>query len=154
MTKANTSVDLLRMIDPFGGLYSCWPYIGQRWHRDGYGYPKRNQKPTLAHRWSYEHHYGVCLTPKIVIRHICDNPACCNPLHLLPGTQADNHRDMHERQRWKPGKHPMALNQKTIEKIIQLRKTGLSYAKIATTLGCSIPTVEKYWLRHLNDSLM
>lgn len=25
-----------------------------------------------------------------VIRHLCHNPACCNPKHLLVGTRADN----------------------------------------------------------------
>lgn len=35
----------------------------------------------------------------IVIRHTCDNPLCCNPRHLIPGTQADNVRDMVERGR-------------------------------------------------------
>jgi len=154
MTKANTSVELLQMIDPFGGLSSCWLYVGKRWHKDGYGYPKRNQKAVLAHRWSYEHHYNVQLTSDTVIRHTCDNPACCNPLHLLPGTQGDNIKDMHERKRWKPGKHPMALHQETIEKIIQLKKTGLSYAKVAATVGCSMPIVRKYWFRHLDDSLL
>ena len=47
MTKANTSIELLQMIDPFGGLFSCWNYVGKRWHKDGYGYPKRNQKLIL-----------------------------------------------------------------------------------------------------------
>jgi hypothetical protein len=41
MTRANNSVSLLAMIDPFGGLDSCWLYIGKL-----YGYPKRNQKCT------------------------------------------------------------------------------------------------------------
>jgi len=146
MTKANTSVDLLGMIDPSGGLYSCWPYIGRRWHRDGYGYPKRNQKGILAHRWSYEHHYDVELTPKTVIRHKCDNPACCNPLHLMPGSQADNINDMHQRKRWKPGRHPLTLNEKTVSQIIELRRQGLSQDKIASIVGCSQPTVGKYLL--------
>ncbi len=144
MTKANTSVDLLGMIDPSGGLYSCWPYVGQRWHRDGYGYPKRNQKPMLAHRWSYEHHYDVHLTPSVIIRHSCDNPACCNPLHLLPGSQADNHKDMHQRNRWKPGKHPFALDENSIDLILELKGKGLSQDKIAAVVGCSQPTVGKY----------
>ena len=151
MAKANTPVDLLGMIDPSGGLSSCWPYIGKRWHKDGYGYPKRNQKSILAHRWSYEHHYNVDLTPNVVIRHCCDNRSCCNPLHLLAGTQSDNHKDMHDRSRWRPGKHPLALDKRVVDEIYRLRKTGLSQDKIATIVGCSQPTVGKYLGR--NESL-
>jgi hypothetical protein len=147
MTKANTNQDLLQMIDPFGGLSSCWPYIGKRWHKDGYGYPKRNQKAILAHRWSYEHHYGVFLTSDIIVRHICDNRTCCNPLHLLTGSQAENIKDMHQRKRWKPGKHPWSLNKETIDEIIKLKETGLSQDKIAAVIGCSQPTVGKYLKR-------
>lgn len=29
-----------------------------------------------------------------VIRHMCDNPSCCNPAHLLEGTVADNNHDI------------------------------------------------------------
>jgi hypothetical protein len=39
------------------------------------------------------------VTSKMVIRHTCDNPSCINPSHLLIGTQADNVRDMWERNR-------------------------------------------------------
>jgi hypothetical protein len=148
MTKANTSVDLLGMIDPSGGLYSCWPYVGKRRHKDGYGYPKRNQKAVLAHRWSYEHHYNVMLNPSKVVRHACDNPLCCNPLHLLLGSQADNHKDMHDRNRWKPGKHPLTLDKRVIDEIFRLRQKGLSQDKIAYLIGCSQPTVGKYLKRH------
>ena len=151
MIKANTSVDLLGMIDPSGGLYSCWLYIGQRWHRDGYGYPKRNQKGILAHRWSYEHHYGVQLTSETVVRHTCDNPACCNPLHLILGSQADNVKDMHKRSRWKPGIHPNKLSAQTISKIKELRKTGMSQQKIADQVGCSQWTVSKYLKTQASD---
>jgi hypothetical protein len=145
MTKANNSVSLLAMIDPFGGLDSCWPYIGKRWHKDGYGYPKRNQKPMLAHRWSYEHHYDVLLTPAIIIRHTCDNPACCNPLHLLPGTQADNVRDAVSRNRMRTNPTRM-FTQKQLEEFKNLRAAGLSQQKIANLNQCS-QVIISYWER-------
>lgn len=34
-----------------------------------------------------------------VVRHICDNPRCINPNHLISGTPADNVRDRDERGR-------------------------------------------------------
>jgi hypothetical protein len=143
MTKANTSIDLLGMIDPSGGLSSCWPYVGKRWHRDGYGYPKRNQKPILAHRWSYEHHYNYCLNPCIVIRHTCDNPACCNPLHLLPGTQADNVQDAINRNRMRR-KPRRIFTLEQLNQMKELRTTGMSQQKIADLYQCSQNAIS-YW---------
>ena len=143
MTKANTSIDLLGMIDPSGGLYSCWPYVGKRWHKDGYGYPKRNQKPTLAHRWSFEHHYNCCLNARIVIRHVCDNPACCNPLHLLPGTQADNVQDAIKRNRMRH-KPRRIFTLEQLKEMKELRATGISQQKIADLFQCSQNTIS-YW---------
>lgn len=37
--------------------------------------------------------------PGLVLRHTCDNPLCCNPDHLIPGTHAENVRDRVERGR-------------------------------------------------------
>lgn len=46
-----------------------------------------------AHRLSWEINLGAI--PKgMMIRHLCHNPLCCNPTHLLPGTAKDNHSDM------------------------------------------------------------
>jgi hypothetical protein len=143
MTKANTSVDLLAMIDPFGGLSSCWPYIGKRKHKDGYGYPKRNQKPILAHRWSYEHHYQVSVAHDVVVRHTCDNPLCCNPLHLLLGSQADNVRDMHERKRYRNNPRRM-FTLEQLNGMKNLRSTGMSQQKIADLYRCSQAAIS-YW---------
>jgi HNH endonuclease len=46
----------------------------------------------LAHRLSYALANGA-IAAGSVIRHDCDTPACCNPGHLLAGSQLDNIRD-------------------------------------------------------------
>ena len=35
----------------------------------------------------------------LVIRHVCDNPRCINPAHLIEGTHAQNMEDMTRRKR-------------------------------------------------------
>ena len=55
-------------------------------------------KVTYAHRVAY--YLATGETPAL-LRHTCDNPPCCNPDHLLPGTQQDNMRDAVERGRIK-----------------------------------------------------
>jgi hypothetical protein len=60
---------------------------------DGYGRMSFERKVTSAHRFAYNLFVGEI--PKgMVVRHKCHNPACCNPEHLLIGTQFDNIQDM------------------------------------------------------------
>jgi hypothetical protein len=71
----------------------CWIWqlcIG----KNGYGFCKGS----TAHKRSYEDHVGP--VPKgSVLRHTCDNKACCNPDHLVIGSQRDNYYDMSEEKR-------------------------------------------------------
>lgn len=66
--------------------------------KDGYikVYDPQTKRQGAAHRIAYRAHYGEL--PDL-LRHTCDNRRCANPLHLVPGTQADNMRDMVERGR-------------------------------------------------------
>ncbi len=45
-----------------------------------------------AHRFAYEAYYGP-IPKNLLVLHTCDNPPCCNPVHLYLGTDADNTRD-------------------------------------------------------------
>jgi hypothetical protein len=64
----------------------------------GYGKFRSNGVETAAHRAAWEIFNGPVLDGQ-VIRHKCDNPLCCNPAHLEPGTQGDNMADMVARGR-------------------------------------------------------
>lgn len=83
---ARFSSALLDRIDSTGGNASCWPWVGPV-DRDGYGVVTRSGR---AHRLAWQEHHGRELTPAEVVRHSCDNPCCCNPAHLILGTQIEN----------------------------------------------------------------
>ena len=77
--------------------FQCWPWRGRSNGR-GYGRTVKG----MAHRIAYELVNGD-IPAGAVLRHRCDNPACCNPAHLIPGAPADNSRDAVERGRTSMG---------------------------------------------------
>lgn len=96
-------------VDASAGPDACWPWLGGR-KAKGYGTffirrdpPGRHGKliQTTAHRMAYQLTNGA-IDDGLVVRHTCDNPPCCNPAHLIPGTIADNSRDAMERGLWNP----------------------------------------------------
>lgn len=80
-----------------GGLDDCWPWLAGC-DADGYGRFKVGHWVVKAHRMAYELFKGK-IPAGLQIRHSCDNPPCCNPAHLLLGTNFDNMRDKIERGR-------------------------------------------------------
>ena len=64
----------------------------------GYGRAAVRKKTETAHRVAYRLANGE-IPPGMVVRHMCDNPPCCNPHHLLIGTARDNAMDRVERDR-------------------------------------------------------
>lgn len=86
-------------VDRSADKLSCWPWVGGSRHEFGYGACYWEGRHTSAHRVAYVIHHGLTLQTlgeEIVIRHLCpggSNPACCNPAHLMGGTQQENMQD-------------------------------------------------------------
>jgi hypothetical protein len=70
----------------------CW--VSKR--KDWYGQFSLNGKPILAHRISWQIHYGK-IKKGFCILHECDNPPCVNPLHLSIGDKKKNNKDAIDR---------------------------------------------------------
>jgi hypothetical protein len=78
----------------------CWVWqgfkSGGKW--GGYAMIKINWKNQLVSRICFEI-FNRPLLEKEVVMHICDNPSCVNPMHLIAGSQGDNLRDAYKKNR-------------------------------------------------------
>ena len=80
---------------PAGG--DCWEWSSSR-NQYGYGQIGVGDKIPGAHVVAYEIFVGPVPNGKLV-RHVCDNPPCVSPRHLLVGTHQDNSDDKVARAR-------------------------------------------------------
>lgn len=88
----------------------CWPWVGATGGSSAaYGvFGFTGDNADYAHRIAFSIFCGP-IEDGVVIRHTCDNPPCCNPSHLLPGSHQDNVDDMVFRGRNLFGeRHPKA----------------------------------------------
>ena len=80
----------------------CWPWTAAT---SGFGYGRFKMAGRLysSHRVAYALANGRIEDDASyhgsVVMHSCDNPRCCNPLHLKLGTQKQNARDMSNKGR-------------------------------------------------------
>ncbi len=95
-------------VDKSGPVPAHCPELGPCWiwtagaSSDGYGRIRitshGDSRCCAAHRVALALS-GTNPPDDLQVRHRCDNPPCCNPAHLLLGTQFDNMHDMMERGR-------------------------------------------------------
>jgi hypothetical protein len=81
---------------------NCWTVKEKRRvDYDGYYRIRFKQKETRLHKFMFCLFNNIPLKEMkhLVVRHDCDNRACCNPRHLRKGTRLDNYRDMVMRKR-------------------------------------------------------
>lgn len=86
----------------------CWEWSAST-SAKGYGRFKHNGWVKKAHRVAWEIFNDDLLGDRVA-RHACDNPRCCNPHHIEPGTVQDNVADMMNRGRHRAPSLAMEMN--------------------------------------------
>lgn len=76
----------------------CWVWTRAR-DSSGYGLFSVGGRNMRAHRVAYTLDSNASIPEGLFVLHLCDNPPCCNPSHLQLGDNAENMRQMRERQR-------------------------------------------------------
>lgn len=123
---------------------TCWLWIGTK-YSNGYGdfSPSAKKRHILAHRFSFQTHYGE-IPPGLQVCHKCDVRHCVRPDHLFLGTAKDNLHDMAAkgRARIAPPEHRLStrLNWGSVAQIRSLHKL-LTYDELAANYGVSKNTI-------------
>ena len=126
-------------------LGECWSWNGSK-NKAGYGQISVNCKPLLAHRVSWEMHFGA-IPRGLQVLHKCDNPECCRPDHLFLGTHAENMRDMFSKGRRKTvalsgSRHGMTkLKEHDVRRIRSELLRGKSQASLAREYSVTLSAV-------------
>lgn len=128
----------------------CWEWDGRK-DPAGYGLSTYQvdgttpgkKSPRGAHRVVYELLVGPI--PKgLILMHSCDNPPCCNPAHLSPGTQLDNIRDRVSKGRCAVGeKYPgISITSEQVANIKLYILAGFPFAVITDLFNISRTVVQ------------
>jgi hypothetical protein len=108
----------------------------------GYAQIKIDHKVKTAHRVMYQYIYGNIPLDKPCILHRCDNPKCCNPMHLYAGTMQNNSIDRENRHR---SNHPYGekhwATKLTEAQVIEIRASNETQIVLAQRFKVSQPII-------------
>ncbi len=96
MTSNDARSPIDRFMEKVWKTENCWIWLAAcNWATYGLFSVKRTSDGRYcnqaAHRWLYEQLHGP-LDRRIQVLHLCENPICVNPDHLLAGTRSQNHQ--------------------------------------------------------------
>lgn len=101
------------------------------------------RRNVAAHRFAFELAYGP-IPDRMGVRHLCDQPACVNPLHLAIGTQMDNMKDKVARNRQYKGEdcHLAKLTADQVREIRRRYAAGeATQVKLASEFDTCVPNI-------------
>ena len=118
---------------------ACWPWTGATVH--GYGVLKLRsrggpRRAFKAHRLALLF-AGRPIGGSELALHSCDNPPCCNPMRLRPGTRRDNVQDATDRKRW---------NDRRGELNVRARLTAEQVGSVRAMLSNGVSQGDLAWL--------
>ena len=122
----------------------CWPFKGAT-TSNGYAhlngvllYGEFRQYP-YGHRTSWALFNGRWPTTEEVVQHVCDNPPCVNPRHLLVGSQADNVATRPRSGRW----FGVGTGKLTPEQVHTIRHSAKAQIELAREFNVSQTTISR-----------
>lgn len=141
-------------VDTTGGMEACWPYQGAARGPEGYGAFWVDGRHEIASRVAYRLANGEIPLGHDVC-HSCDNPPCCNPLHLFAAPHSENIADKVAKRRQAAGER-VGSAKLTGDQVraIRARLTGRrgEQAALAREYGISQSTMSQIarglWWRH------
>lgn len=112
----------------------CWEWIAGK-DAKRYGMFWKDGRTVHAHRVSHELFIGP-ISEGLVVLHLCDNPSCVNPDHLLAGTSKENSEDMVAKGRQARGRK-IGKNKLHDHQIATIRADTRIHRLIAADYGVS-----------------
>ena len=107
----------------------CWLWRGGTFE-SGYGYFHACGLMLRAHRVAFKLFKGKD-PGQLLVRHSCDTPLCCNPIHLLLGDWQDNMDDKVARGRESHETGMRKLNINQVREVRRLRASGMTMLQIS-----------------------
>jgi len=123
--------------DPVTG---CWNWT-QGVNADGYGYGFYvDGKQMRPHRTAFLIHNGHLPPSGIFICHLCSNPRCCRPDHLVEGLPKDNAQDTVKAGRHRSRREPRETSK---ARALAMRGAGGTIEQLAARYNVHLSTARR-----------